>query len=136
MITTLDIVDIGWDRLHGGILSQTITGGVYKHERPINSDKEDVVINSLPINNSQMQSGVFNVNIHVPNLVLNINGNIDTTQPNHERIKQLTALAIVELTDVWLNDYNFDVQQQNVIQDTNDTYSNIRLDFFNINIIN
>jgi hypothetical protein len=26
MITTLDIVDIGWDRLHGGILSQTITG--------------------------------------------------------------------------------------------------------------
>jgi hypothetical protein len=59
----------------------------------MNSDKEDVVINSLPINNSQMQSGVFNVNIHVPNLVLNINGNIDTTQPNHERIKQLTALA-------------------------------------------
>lgn len=136
MKTTLDLVDIIWDRLNSSPLKASITGKLYKHRRPVNSQSEDVVINSLPVNNEQLQQAVANVNVHVPNLELQVNGAVDRSQPDHTRLKSLAALAIESLQEVWEDDYTYDVQQQLLIEDpeAGDHYVNIRLEFYNINL--
>lgn len=135
-MNSLEAIDKVFNHLKGGLLSTSITGGVYKHRRPINSVTEDVVINSLGINNEKLQRGVLNVNIHVPNKILRIGGIQTTDQPDHTRLLALTTIAKDELNDIWVDDYGFDVQQDNPIEDEGETFTNIRLEFFNINITN
>ncbi len=137
MRNTFDIVDL----LYGFLIADTditgaISGGIYKHNRPLNSDKEDVVIGSLPVNNDQLQQTVPNINIHVPNLKLTKGTIQDNTQPDTKRLKTLTALLVTKLDDKTFDDYWFEVQQQTLFSDeeTNEHYSNIRLNFYSINI--
>ena len=47
MISTLDIMDDVFSVLYGSEIGTTITGDIYKQQRPIDSETEDVVINSL-----------------------------------------------------------------------------------------
>lgn len=138
MKTTFNLVDILWGKLKASPLATAINGGIYKYRRPINSRKEDVLINCLPVDNNQMQQAIANVNIHVPNQVHTLNGAVDDSQPNHVRLSELADLAIAALTDVWAEDYNFDVQQQILFSDdeANDHYINIRIEFNNINLSN
>lgn len=137
MKSTLDVIDSVWGVMNASPVKTVITGGVYKHLRPAASKLEDVVINSLPITGEQLQAGVANVNIHVPDLEVNIGGVVEK-QPNHLRLQVLCLAALTSLKDQWNEDYHFDVQQQNLIRDENggDHYINIRLDFYNINILN
>ncbi|WP_343302849.1 hypothetical protein AAHN97_14990 [Chitinophaga niabensis] len=138
MRTSFTAVDIVWTRLKTSPLSAAISGGIYKHGRPLNSGKEDCVVNSLPISGAQLQEGVLNVNIHVPNIVIVSEGNQDATQPNSPRLDELTRIAIDRLTDAWeeSGDVNFTIEQQVLIQEDsiNEHYSNIRLTFFSVNV--
>lgn len=134
MMTTLDIIDLLWTKLDGSALKSAITGKMYKLLRLANSKKEDVVINCLPINNEQLSKTIANINIHVPDLTIEVDG-IAQQVPDIVRLKSLAALAISILKDTWTSTLNYDVQQQVVIQDreAGDHYINIRLEF---NIIN
>lgn len=138
MKTTLDEVDIIWSAVNASALKTAINGGIYKHKRVLNSSKEDVVINALPITSEQIQNGIVNVNVHVPNHSVQLADGVDNSQPNHTRLKALATIAVAVLKDTWADDYNFDVQQQILIEDkeANDHYINIRLEFFNVNISN
>lgn len=138
MKTTLDIEEVLWKFLNNSSLKSSINGGIYKVKRPAGSLKEDIVVNSLPVNNLQLQSAVVNVNIHVPNRTFKSGDVLDASQPNHARLKVLGNAAVAILVDQWDTDYNFDVQQQNLFEDEdgNSHYINIRLDFFSINILN
>lgn len=134
MMTTLDIIDLLWSKLDGSALKNAITGKMYKLVRLANSKKEDVVINCLPINNEQLSKTIANINIHVPDLTIEVDS-IAQQVPDIVRLKSLAALAISILKDTWTSTLNYDVQQQVVIQDreAGDHYINIRLEF---NIIN
>lgn len=140
MKTTLDLVDITWKHINASPLKEAISGGVYKFKRPTNSEAEDVVINSLPITNGQLQQAVVNVNVFVPNKVQSIGGYQDDEQPDTKRLKLLAELATSDLVDVWEPEdsygVNYDVQQQTVIQDDDSKqyYINIRLQFYSVNI--
>lgn len=135
--TGLDVVDIIRNYLAlSGLMTDTLkpNGGLYKFQRPQNSVKEDVVVNLLVQARGQVQQGVINVNIHVPNLSLPTNP-VDNTQPNVPRLKYLTGLANAALEEVYGDDYNFEVQQDNLFADENNQhYSNIRITFTSINI--
>lgn len=137
MKSTLTAVNILYQilKLNTGITT-AISGKVYKDNRPINSGKEDIVVNSLPINFEQVQQAVLNVNIHVPNLELNINGVQDNTQPNLARLETITDLVITAVKDHVGSDYWFFIQQQNVFPSDplGEYYSNIRINFFSENI--
>ncbi|SEV88915.1 hypothetical protein SAMN05428988_0157 [Chitinophaga sp. YR573] len=138
MITTLKAIDIVWKRLNESPLKTAVNGGVYKQKRPLNSKKEDVIINSPTIVNLQLQEGLINVNIHVPNLLLSNNGAQDNSQPDHVRLEQLADIAASSLTDVWSDDgqINYDIQSQTVFEDeqTNAHYVNFRITFYSVNI--
>lgn len=131
MTTTLDIVDQLFTKLDASALKTAITGSICKHKRDGNSSLEDVVINCLPVNNEQLQNAIANVNIHVPDLVINTGG-MEDKQPNHVRLKTLSAMAVDILKDNWTATLNYDVQQQVIIQDRDagDYYINIRIEFF------
>ena len=101
MKTALDAVDIVWKKIYGSALKTEITGKVYKHRKPAGSDKEDVVVNCPTINNTQLQQGLVNVNIYVPNIPITIAGIADDSQPDHARLKELATMAVGILDDSW-----------------------------------
>lgn len=129
--STFDIVDIIYQVLSADAsITGEITGIVCK-KRLVNSDKEDVVIGSLPVSNEQVQQAVANINIHVPNLIIKANGMQDISQPNLKRLNELTALVWGIVDEKYYSEYWFYVQQQNLFEDpgTNEHYSNIRVNF-------
>lgn len=131
MTTTEDIIDILFARANAGPVKDAITGTVCKRRRDAGSTKEDVVINCLPANAEQLQNVIANVNIHVPDLVVN-SGGMQQKQPNSVRLKQLAGIAVSHFTDVWTDEYNYTVQQQVVFEDreAGDHYINLRIEFF------
>jgi hypothetical protein len=135
MITTLDIIDKVYQVLQQSQLKTMITGKIYKVRRPAGSLLEDVVINSLPVSNTAIQTCILNVNIHVQNKPVQSDSAIDNTLPDYERLAILSEKAMADLSDKWDSVSNFDVQQQNIIEDGDSHYSNIRIEFFKINTV-
>lgn len=136
--TSLEVVNILYQRVKNGILfsdAKKPNGGLYKFQRPANSVKEDVIINSLPIDRSAVQQGVLNVNTFVPNLVIGS----DNSQPNTARLTELAVLFNQalgegnEVSDI-VGDYIFNIQQDNIFSDTNNQhYINFRIEFYSPN---
>jgi hypothetical protein len=129
----LEMIDDAYQILNVPEVVSIITGNLYQLVRPKNSILEDIVINGLPITNTQLQQGVFNVNIHVPNLTdVKIGGNPDETQPDLVRLKAISEIVVEKLADVVGYDYRFSAQNGGYpIRDTDLTwYMNIRVDYY------
>lgn len=128
MKSTLDIVDILWSRADQSVLKTAISGTICKHRRSPNSTMEDIVINCLPVGNEQLSKTFANVNIHVPDIEITVNGQTDK-QPDHVRLQALAALAIPVFNEVWISGMFYGVQQQQLFRDpeAGDHYINIRI---------
>jgi hypothetical protein len=118
----------------GSILKQAISGDVYKFQRPVNSDKEDVVVNPITIDNEMVQSGVANVNIHVPSITT-----ADGVMPNTARLEELEAIG-VNLFEYGTGDiYTFYFLSSNTIKEPakDEWFVNIKVQFkFHTNLLN
>lgn len=67
--TDIDIKDGIWEWVSGSSLAGMVSGSVYKDQRPLNSDKEDIIISVLARNaGSQIQEATVNVNVYIPDL--------------------------------------------------------------------
>lgn len=131
MKTGLQMVKDGYELINVDAINALITGKVYMFQRPQNSSLQDIVLNTLIITNDQLQNGVFNVNIHCPNLKLTINGESDVTQPDIAKLTEV-ASAIVQI----VADYNgFDfylscLSPGIMLRDVDDNwYTNIRVNY-------
>lgn len=135
MKTTYKVVEILIGHLVAIGIESEIDGDIYR-VRPMNSKQSDIVVNALPIDNEQLQSGILNVNIHVPNLVVNVNSVQDNSQPDTEKMEAITEKVIAAIDEVWDADYSFHVQQQMVFEEPafNEHYSNIRVEFNSENL--
>ena len=103
-----------------------ISGNVYKLSRPINSKKEDIVIIPLAMTADQMQRGIINVNVHVPNL--DLPG--DQTQPNNPRLQEISSYVMSKLDDYYGFGYNFALDNAGEpARDQTGWYTNIRVEF-------
>lgn len=114
-----------------------VTGKVYPFQRPLDSAKEDVVVNSLPMGKGPVQQGVLNVNVYVPNLTYYGATTTDTTRPDMERLTALSVIGGGVLEDYWYEggQTNFELLQDTVMQDENNQhYINFRVIFRNLNI--
>lgn len=129
MRNNFDVIDIVYSYLKP--FETELSGGLYKMKRPFNSKKEDIVINTLAINDEDAQRVTVNVNIHVPDLFVNIDG-IEQKQPNFKRLQELVTKITPTIQEVYKDDYNFWIEWQQVIQDqaiADNHYCNIRLVF-------
>lgn len=101
--------------------------------RPKDSLREDIVVGVLTMSAEQVQEGVFNVNIHVPNLKLKN----DSTQPDIERFKVITAAVVAALGNFYGFDYNFDVSTTGIpYRDGTDWFVNVRVIYTSLRTIN
>lgn len=112
----------------GGLkVAVNLTGSIYPMNRPLNSGLEDIVVSTLAMNADQMQEGVINVNIHLPNL--SISG--DSTQPNLPRFQSIATACLALLDDVWGSDFNLEIEDPGIVQrDGNNWFCNIRIRFY------
>jgi hypothetical protein len=137
MKTTLDVLTILYQLLLASSLPSQITGKVRKGERPAASELEDIVVNTLPIQNDNLQRTVANVNVYVPSLQMEENG-IQTQKPDYARLDELVDLLLPILKDVReKRDYYLDWQQvSQPIKDesSNSYFINIRIDFYAFNV--
>ncbi|MDM8174785.1 hypothetical protein QT327_10520 [Olivibacter sp. 47] len=108
-----------------------LTGQVSKQSRMLNSKMEDVVISCLVLSAEQIQDGIFNVNIHVPNLEnlpSGIPNAVDNTQPNYDRLNELGSAAIELLDDSWLYNSHFYLERAGeIIPESKGHFFNIRI---------
>lgn len=135
LLTSLDAIDKVYLNLQGSSFATALRGSIYKMKRPVNATSEDAVINSLGMPGDQIQQGLVNLNLHVPNKPLVINGRQDTTQPDYVRAQALTALAIQSVQEYYSDDFWFVFQQQNIVESTDtEMVVNIRINFYSINL--
>ena len=65
--TDIDIKDELWAWISASELATAVSGSVYKDQRPLNSDKEDIIIAVIARTaGAQRQDATANVNIYVP----------------------------------------------------------------------
>lgn len=119
--------------------SHQITGKVQAFQRPLNSTKEDVIVNSLTLDRDVVQKGMLNVNLYVPNELLQnkVTGEVDASQPDMERLAYLSQVASDFLKDHWYGGgtLNFEVQSDNLFPDkNNEHYINLRVEFRALNV--
>lgn len=67
--TDIDIKDELYAWVNASELAESVSGKVYKDQRPLNSNKEDIIIAVLARDaGSQIQEATVNVNIYVPDI--------------------------------------------------------------------
>ena len=123
MRTTFDQETILYNILNGSAaLKAAISGGIYKRRRPTNSDKEDVVIISLPIGDGSIQYGTANVNIHVPDV---------KEFPDNTKLETLTNIVKPLLEETYGDDYVLYISLQQIFEEPEimQHYVNLRVDF-------
>jgi len=114
--------------------------GLLGFNRLDNSILEDTIISALTLDAKQIQEGLINVNIYVPNLVLKFENNIiDKSQKNAKRIAEINRLAMDTFSDdeIFIDNYNFYYQQSRTYQNTenlNEHLINIRIEFTAVNL--
>ncbi|MDR2274354.1 MAG: hypothetical protein LBF27_25830 [Sphingobacterium sp.] len=89
-MSVLDIATSLFRVLNVTSVNNTIDGGIYKFNRPINSRKKDIIITVPEYNGGQFNTGFIDINIHVPNLQL-VN---DQTNPDLAAMKTIVDAMI------------------------------------------
>ncbi len=105
-----------------------ISGNIYKDKRPSGSTKEDIVINSISMDNSFLQDGVFNVNCYVPMVSVSLN---NTTQymPNNNRMMELSRVIYPVFENIFKPQFNLTVVNHNTFEEETEkaNYINFRI---------
>jgi len=108
-----------------------ISGSLWQHQRPANSEREDIVVNSLALTGQQLQQGVVNVNIHVPNLKVNLDGAADNTMPDLARMHAIEQVLYPLINDndqksfwIWVD------EPGQPYQEGANWYLNIRINYY------
>jgi len=97
--------------------------------------KENVTINSLTLGSGDIQRGIVNVNIHVPDISVTVGGKT-TKQRNNERLKTLTEMvAEVLMSNGYSSTYNFWLDEESAFTVFKNTdgidnhFANIKIQF-------
>lgn len=109
MKTDIDIKDDVYGILKGSALVKEVDGELSKRLRPLNSDREDIIISVLANQNGDIQEAYVNVNIYVRD---QFNGN--QYEEDSKRLRKLCKMAH-DLLQVGRGDsFRFTIDSQRV----------------------
>lgn len=116
MKTSFDTDAILYRILKDSPVKAAINGDIYyTGDRPNDSDKEDVEINSVTLTQDFLpQLGRSNVNIYVPDITARINGK-DQKTVNRMRLKSLAEMAITSIREANIEGLKAIVKAQTVL---------------------
>lgn len=128
---TFDIDAIVYKMLNVPTITDVISGGIYvgEDDRPNDSGKEDIVINSITLTQDYLpQLGTSNVNIYVPDKPRKING-AQQYKAHTQRLKLITKKVIEIIRSTIVTGLKISLGPQTVIAeaDIKQHYVNIRL---------
>lgn len=103
MKSDIEIKDAIYAVIKGSALEKTVTGKLKKTKRPINSDKEDIVISILENGSGQKQEAFVNVNIYVPDYIRD-----GQAEENTIRLRELCRMSYELLFNCRGNDFRID----------------------------
>lgn len=130
MKTTIDTDAILFGILKGSSIKSEIKGGIYVgDDRPDDSGKEDIVINSIYLTHDyHPQIGTSNINIFVPDKIVKIN-NVQQIKSNRTRLNELSKKVIDVLKQAKVHGLKFVVEGQSVLAETTvkQHFTNIRI---------
>jgi hypothetical protein len=112
-------------------ITSSITGGVYVGQRPANSEKEDIVINTIALTqDSTPQIGTSVINIHVSDVLKNIGG-VQQKVENRDRLKTISDLVLTTIRSSKVLGLKLSVDSQATIQEPDlfQHYVNIRVNW-------
>jgi hypothetical protein len=132
MKTTFDTDTFLFSLLRESPVSAAITGGIYVgDDRPDDSTKEDIVVNSIDLNQDYMpQVGTSNVNIFVPDKVVTIGGK-QQLKANRTRLKELSNMTIETLRNANITGLKIILESQTILAEpsVNQHFVNIRINW-------
>lgn len=130
MKQTYDTDSILFTLLKGSTtINSAISGGVYAGQRPDNSEKEDIVVNTIALTqDSSPQLGTSNINIHVSDKTVTIGG-VQQKVEDRIRLKTLSALVLDAIRTSNISGLKLVVESQNTIEESaiQQHYVNIRI---------
>lgn len=113
IVTDIEMKDFMYSYLKGSDLVSEVSGSLYKDQRPLNSQKEDVIISVLARNAVQLQSFTLNINVYVPKIKRG-QDYIDDTK----RLRLLSSLSASLFTEHVKDQFIFTMDSQ-AIMDAN-----------------
>lgn len=130
MITSLDLESIIISLMIDGGIEEEISGNIYSEgNRPINSNKEDVVVNTLDINiDTSPQTALSNINIYVPDKVVKVNGKSQYFS-NKDRMRRISERILGIMRDTIVTGMTITPTNQYILSEIeiHQHYMNIRL---------
>lgn len=106
----------------------------FKYRSPNNQKGTFVVVNPLALVGRKDQSAVVNVNVYTDNLVLNINGVNDQSQPNAAELQRAIELVLPFIEDNnWGNNILVNIDRSTPIYEETQTFINLRINYRKIN---
>ena len=132
MKQTYDIESIVYQALRSNqTLVNELNGGVYLGQRPVNSEKEDVVINTIALTQEfKPQLGTSNINIHVADKVVTIGGAQQKVE-DRVRLKQLSELVLTTIRAGIVKGMKMVVENQSTLKEPeiSQHFVNIRINW-------
>ncbi len=132
MKTTFETDTLLFSLLRESPVSAAINGGIYVgDDRPDDSTKEDIVVNSIDLNQDYLpQTGTSNVNIFVPDKVVTIGGK-QQLKANRTRLKELSNMAIETLRNANITGLKLILVNQTILEEpsVNQHFVNIRINW-------
>jgi hypothetical protein len=132
MITTFDIDTELYKVLKDSTaLTSALTGNIYTGERPVNSKKEDVTINTPSLSQDfDPQRGYSNVNIHVQDMVVKISG-VEQKKEDRVRLKYLADIVRADLKAARIPGVGLTIMAQSTIAEpeVSQHFVNLRIEW-------
>lgn len=132
MIQSFDTDNVLFDVLKASTtLTTMLSGGIYVMERPDNSVKEDVVINTIDLTQDSLpQRGTSNVNIYAADIDVSIGG-VKQKKANRKRLKDLTTTVLSVLTAAAVTGLKYWVTNQTIIKEAeiSQHFVNLRIEW-------
>lgn len=131
--TTFEVKDVLFGLVNINSIKGAISGNIYLDFRPTDSDKEDVVINSLPISHSSWQQCTANVNIYVQDIKAKVNV-VSQPVPNRGRLEAITKAVIAAVDGQGGEDWVCNVVSDHTFKNDDGSHmSNVRIEFRKLN---
>lgn len=107
MITTFDLSSEVYKLVKATNILTVLNGGIYLKNRPLNSDKSDVVIGNLQIPNTVLQNTVSLINIYVKDI-----HDGTTYYPNLKVLNDATKILLPHFKERYIEDKKiyFDIE--------------------------
>jgi len=132
MKTTFDTDTFLFSLLRESPVSAAINGGIYVgDDRPDDSTKEDIVVNSIDLNQDYLpQIGTSNVNIFVPDKIVTIGGK-QQLKANRTRLKELSNMTIETLRNANITGLKIILVSQTILAEpsVNQHFVNVRINW-------